>query len=97
MGKARSAAEAKRLEDIPNIGQSIADDLRAVGIRKPAQLIGKDPYALYQRMSEITGVRHDPCLCDCFISAVRFMEGAAPIPWWHYTAERKASLRSRSR
>ena len=26
---------------------------------------------------------------DCFIAAVRFMEGGAPTPWWHYTAERK--------
>lgn len=90
--KARSAGEAKRLQDIPNIGPSIADDLRALGIEKPKQLIGKDPYALYQRINKLTGVRQDPCLCDCFIAAVRFMEGAPPTPWWHYTAERKERL-----
>lgn len=90
--KASSAADAKRLQDIPNIGPSIADDLRALGIDSPKQLIGKDPYALYRRMTEITGIRHDPCLCDCFIAAVRFMEGAPPTPWWYYTAERKQRL-----
>jgi hypothetical protein len=92
MAKARTANDAKLLQDIPNIGPSIADDLRALGIDKPKQLIGKDPYVLYQRMNKLSGVRHDPCLCDCFISAVRFMEGAPPTPWWHYTAERKARL-----
>ena len=92
MPKARTASDAQKLQDIPNIGPSIADDLRALGIEKPKQLIGKDPYALYQRMNKLTGVRHDPCLCDCFIAAVRFMEGAPPTPWWHYTAERKARL-----
>lgn len=87
--KARSAQAAMRLEDIPNIGPSIADDLRALDIFEPAQLIGKDPYELYQRMTEVTGEVHDPCLCDTFIAAVRFMEGGPLRPWWHYTNERK--------
>ena len=90
--KAATAAECQTLEQLPNIGPSLAEDLRQLGITQPAQLIGKDPYALYQRMTEITGIRHDPCLCDCFIAAVRFMEGGPPTPWWHYTAERKARL-----
>ncbi len=92
MGKARHATAAMRLEDIPNIGPSIADDLRALDIYEPAQLVGKDPYQLYQRMAEITGVVHDPCLCDTFIAAVRFMEGGPSRPWWYYTNERKAKL-----
>lgn len=81
-----------RLEEIPNIGPSIADDLRALDIYEPAQLVGKDPYALYRRMTDITGVVHDPCLCDTFIAAVRFMEGGPVRPWWYYTGERKAKL-----
>jgi DNA transformation protein len=89
MTKARHATDARRLEDIPNIGPSIAGDLRGIGIFQPAQLPGMDPYRLYQRVNQATGQRHDPCLCDCFIAAVRFMEGGAPTPWWHYTAERK--------
>lgn len=43
--KAKTRREARRLQDIPNIGASI--------------------------------------------TAVRFMQGAPPHPWWHYTAERK--------
>jgi hypothetical protein len=93
--KAESAQAAMRLEDIPNIGPSIADDLRALDIFEPRQLIGKDPYVLYRQMREITGVDHDPCLCDTFIAAVRFMEGGPSRPWWYYTAERKARLGQR--
>jgi len=90
--KAASAPAALRLEDIPNIGPSIADDLRAIDIFEPRQLVGRDPYELYRRMTEVTGEVHDPCLCDTFIAAVRFMEGGPPRPWWFYTAERKQRL-----
>ena len=91
--KAKTAAEAKRLEDIPNIGKSIANDLRSMDIFEPKQLIGKDPYALYHRLGDVMGVRNDPCVCDTMIAAVRFMEGSDSLPWWHYTAERKRHLR----
>lgn len=97
MPKARTAIEAQKLQDIPNIGPSIADDLRALGIEKPKQLIGKDPYALYARINKLTGIVQDPCLCDCFIAAVRFMEGAPATPWWHYTVERKRRLTASAR
>ncbi len=91
--KATTAADARRLEEIPNIGKSIAGDLRAIGIHEPGQLRGRDPYALYEASNRAAGVRQDPCLIDCFISAVRFMEGAPPLPWWEYTEERKRQLR----
>jgi hypothetical protein len=90
--KAQNAQSAYRLEHIPNIGASIADDLRALDIFEPDQLVGKDPYALYRRIGEIRGVRQDPCLCDTFIAAVRFMEGGPVRPWWYFTAERKRRL-----
>ena len=70
-----------RLEDIPNIGPAIAADLRQLGIATPAELPGRDPYALYDDLCRITGQRHDPCLLDTFIAAVRYMEGAPKKPW----------------
>ena len=90
--KATKAVEAHRLEQVPNIGKSIAGDLRAIGIHEPNQLMGRDPYELYRRSNAKAGVTQDPCLIDCFISAVRFMEGAPPRPWWDYTPERKRHL-----
>ncbi|HEY5970481.1 MAG TPA: helix-hairpin-helix domain-containing protein [Pseudoxanthomonas sp.] len=88
--KARLAADARKLEHLPNIGPAMVGDFHTLGITSPTQLIGSDPHALYRRLRELTGARHDPCVLDTFISAVRFMEGAPPHPWWHYTAERKA-------
>lgn len=97
MAKATRAADARKLQDIPNIGPSMADDLRALGIDVPAKLIGQDPYAMYERMMAVSGSYQDPCVCDTFIAAVRFMEGAPPRPWWHYTDERKRDLPGRMR
>ena len=87
--KATSAAEARTLEAIPNVGPSIAADLREIGVARPRQLIGRDPYDLYARSNARRGMIQDPCLADCFIAAVRFMEGAPARPWWDYTPERK--------
>lgn len=86
-----------RLEQIRNLGPSLAADLRQVGVRFPADLPGKDPYALYDALCEAAGERQDPCVLDVFISAVRFMEGAPARPWWFYTKERKRVLRAKAR
>jgi Pathogenicity locus len=91
-----SRADFACLEDIPNIGPSIAADLRQLGITTPGELSGRDPYAMYDDLCRITGQHHDPCLLDTFIAAVRFMEGAPKKPWWKYTAERKRELAARN-
>src|SRR5712671_6518192 len=92
-GKSRGLAT---LEDIPNVGQAVAGDLHRLGITLPADLRGRDPYAMYDDLCRLTGVRHDPCLLDTFIAAVRYMEGAPKKPWWKYTAERKQELAARN-
>jgi hypothetical protein len=92
MNKANRIADCSALEQIPNIGPSIASDLRLIGIRRPADLSGQDPYALYDALCRKTGARHDPCVLDTFIAAVCFAEGGPPLPWWHFTAERKQGL-----
>ena len=82
------------LTDLPNVGSAVADDLRLLGIEHPSQLIGLCPYALYERLNHINGLRHDPCMLDTFISLTRFMNGEPPQPWWHYTAERKSRTKA---
>jgi len=81
-----------QLTDLPNIGPSIAEDLRQLGYHSPAQLAGQDPYDMYDRINSMTRKVHDPCLLDVFISVTRFMDGEKAQPWWHYTAGRKARL-----
>jgi hypothetical protein len=92
--KAKSAAECLRLEQLPNIGPSLASDLRLIGIRSPADLRGEDALALYRRLCQAKGQRQDPCVLDTFMAATDFMRGAAAAPWWKYTAERKATFGS---
>jgi predicted GIY-YIG superfamily endonuclease len=92
----KKVREVARLEDIPNVGPAVAADLRQLGITSPAGLPGRDPYALYDDLCRITGQRHDPCVLDTFIAAVRYMEGAPKRPWWKYTAERKRVMSART-
>ena len=94
--KATHARLATVLEAIPNVGASIARDLRSIGIKQPRDLIGRDPHSLYQALCNRTRTRQDPCVLDTFISAVRFMEGAPARPWWSYTAERKKKFHASS-
>ncbi len=92
MGKARTASEAIELEQIPNIGKSLANDLRKIGITRPAALKDQDGITLYKKLNKITGVRHDPCVADTFIAAVDFMNGGKSTPWWKFTPQRKKLL-----
>lgn len=80
------------LTDLPNVGESVADDLRLLGYATPAQVTGADPFAMYQRLCEVTGVKHDPCVIDVFLSITDFLEGGDPRPWWEYTAARQTRL-----
>jgi hypothetical protein len=94
--KSAGASPAPRwhtsLEEIPNVGPSLAASLRRVGIKRPSDLDGKDPYLLYDLLCERTGTHQDPCVLDVFISAVRYMKGEPARPWWYYTPERKKSI-----
>jgi Pathogenicity locus len=81
-----------RLEDLPNIGEAFAKDLRSIGIDHPKKLAGEDPFELYRDLCQVSGTRHDACVLDVFISAVHFMEGGEPLPWWSFTGMRKQRL-----
>ncbi len=85
------------LTDIPNVGPAVAADLNQLEIQQPEQLLGRDPWQLYDDLCRLTRTRQDPCVLDTFIAVVRFMEGSPAVPWWHYTAERKREQQKRGR
>jgi hypothetical protein len=85
----------RHLQDIPNVGPAIDADLRMIGIDGPDDLLGRDPYALYDLLNKVTGQRHDPCVLDTFIAAIRYVDGGPRMPWWAFTAERKRTLAER--
>lgn len=84
--------QISKLIQLPNVGKACVADFQLLDITHPQQLIGCNPYRMYEDLCRITAVRHDPCVIDVFISAVRYMEGGPALPWWNYTAERKAYL-----
>jgi hypothetical protein len=90
--KAIDASKVKSLNDIPNVGPATVADFNKIGIKTPEELKSADPLKLFELLCAKTGVRHDPCTLDVFISAVRFMDGAPAKPWWAYTDERKKML-----
>lgn len=81
-----------RLEDLPNVGKAMAEDLMRIGIQTPDMLVGKDPVEMYRALCQATGTRHDPCVIDVFMSVVSFMEGGDALPWWSFTEKRKRLL-----
>ena len=87
-------SDIKEFRDIPNVGVAIEKNLRALGMSKPMELAGKDPYKLYNDLCRITQKKQDPCVLDVFISAVKYMEGGPPKKWWEFTAERKKYSRA---
>ena len=85
-----------RLVDLPNIGKVIAEDLQLIGIDHPKKLIGKKAFKLYKELCATAGKRRDPCVIDVFMSAIHFMEGGEPLPWWSFTNERKKLIAQQS-
>jgi hypothetical protein len=82
------------LQDLPNVGKAMADDLHQLGLHTPEALIGRDPFQMHATLCQITGVQHDPCVIDVFMSIVSFMNGGEPLPWWSFTARRKELQRT---
>jgi hypothetical protein len=81
----------RELQALPNIGPAIAQKLMRLGIERPDDLRGQDGGQLFERLCELDGRRHDPCVLDTFVAAVDRVNGAPARPWWYYSRQRKAS------
>ena len=76
------------LQAIPGVGPSIAEDLRALGIRSAAQLRNQDPEKLHARLITLRGAHQDRCVLYVFRCAVYFASTPRPKPrllkWWNW-------------
>jgi len=79
-----------RLESLPGIGPSIAEDLRRIGVHDPAQLRHEEPEDLYERLQAVDGPT-DRCVLYTFRAAHHFVtrngavDDAALLLWWNWT------------
>ncbi|HQS57784.1 MAG: hypothetical protein B7Y56_05275 [Gallionellales bacterium 35-53-114] len=94
--KTANTGYAAALEDIPNIGKSIAADLRSIGIKHPQQLLEHEPLELYLKLGGTMGKRHDPCVLYTFMAARHYMESGEKLSWWKFTEQGKKLLSSYS-
>jgi len=90
--KSKSPKQISRLEDLPNIGSHIANDLRAVGIFAPDDLRQRVPLTLFNDLKETMGHRHDPCVFYTLLSVEHFFHTSESLPWWRFTSAGKTQL-----
>jgi hypothetical protein len=92
------ASLAKRTTDpllaLRNIGPAMRRDFELLGITTVAQLARQHPDRLYARLQELTGKRHDPCVWDTFAAAIHQARTGEALPWWQFTAQRKATAKN---
>jgi hypothetical protein len=81
-----------RLEDLPNIGRSIAADLRRVGILEPGQPAEREPLAVFRDLAGAMGPRQDPCVLYTLLSAQHVLRCGEALPWWAFATEGKRLL-----
>jgi nucleotidyltransferase/DNA polymerase involved in DNA repair len=89
------------LEQLPGVGPSIAADLRALGIRRVADLRGKDPEKLYLLLCRQEGKQLDRCLLYVFRCAIYAATTPRPkaqlLKWWNWKDQPSRGLRNHVR
>jgi len=87
----------RRLSDLASIGPAMLRDFEHLGVRSVAQLAVCEPQALYERLSNLTGHRQDPCVLDTFTCAVAQAKNprlpAAQKKWWYWSRLRKSAFK----
>jgi hypothetical protein len=78
----------KELQVIPGIGKACALDLWNIGIKKVADLKGKNPKTLFNRSNKLVGIKQDPCLLYVLRGAVYFASEKRltkeKLNWWYW-------------
>jgi hypothetical protein len=91
-GGRRQRPRPDDLQTIPGVGPSIARDLRDLGVRRVADLKGRDPERLYRRLIALRGAHQDRCLLYVFRCAVYFASTDRPrrelLDWWRWKDQR---------
>ena len=84
----RLRRKADELQTIPGIGPSLAEDLRSLGVRRVADLKGRNARQLYDELNRKSGVRQDPCVLYTFRCAVYYASRKRHDPeklkWWNW-------------
>ena len=82
----------KELQQIPGVGESIAEDLYGLGIRSVKELENRNPEELYTRLCAKQSMHVDRCVLYVFRCAVYFASHKKHEPellkWWNWKDEK---------
>ena len=88
------AKQERHLADLISIGPAMLRDFELLGIRSVGQLAQQEPRRMYEKLSQKTGQRQDPCVLDVFCAAVAQARNprlsAEKCQWWYWSRKRKA-------
>jgi hypothetical protein len=78
--------ESEGLQTIPSIGPKLEAKLKLVGIEEVADLVGRDPEALYEDLMQRLGRHVDRCVLYSFRCAVHYAStdhhDPEKLKWW---------------
>lgn len=81
----------KDLEQIPGVGQSIAQHLKDIGICSIDELKGQKPEQLYQRLCDFKASPVDRCMLYVLRCAVYYVTNTKHdgelLKWWNWKDE----------
>lgn len=85
----------RALQRIPGVGPSMAMDLKDLGYEVPADLVGEDPQAMFDRLCDLRAKPIDRCVLYVFREAVYYASHRRPEPellkWWNWSDARMAA------
>ncbi|MGB9498318.1 MAG: helix-hairpin-helix domain-containing protein [Dissulfuribacterales bacterium] len=81
-------AGTKKLQTIPGVGKSIAQDLVDLGYSNVYDLRSENPEKMYQRLIALRGHHIDRCMLYVFRCATYFAKNSVHDPkllkWWNW-------------
>jgi len=81
-------SNTKDLQRIPGVGETIARDLRSIGINTINQLKSRNPEKLYQKLRDFKASPVDRCMLYVLRCAVYYASNTKHDPrllkWWNW-------------
>lgn len=78
----------KNLQQIPGVGESMAQNLWDLDIKSVQDLCTQDPEQLYRQLCKLKGIRVDRCVLYVFRTAVYYASRQKHDPellkWWNW-------------
>ena len=84
----KKKSEQKNLQQMPGVGEAIAQDLWELGFKSVQELSGRDPEKMYQELCALKGIQVDRCVLYVFRSSVYYASHQKHDPkllkWWNW-------------